>query len=104
MTQPTVLSLSKDTKFTGFLMVRMAEQRQSSKGDKYLDMTLGDATGDLNAKVWDGKAEPPQTGSVIKVRATVQEYNGLISQCFKLRRLLTASINTAKGNRPKQPE
>ncbi len=76
MTQPTVLSLSKDTKFTGFLMVRMAEQRQSSKGDKYLDMTLGDATGDLNAKVWDGKAEPPQTGSVIKVRATVQEYNG----------------------------
>lgn len=76
MTQPTVLSLTKDMKFTGFLMVRMAEQRQSSKGDKYLDMTLGDATGDLNAKVWDGKAEPPQTGSVIKVRATVQEYNG----------------------------
>lgn len=76
MTQPTVLSLTKDTKFTGFLMVRMAEQRQSSKGDKYLDMTLGDATGDLNAKVWDGKAEPPQTGSVIKIRATVQEYNG----------------------------
>ena len=76
MTQPTVLSLVKDMKFTGFLMVRMAEQRQSSKGDKYLDMTLGDATGDLNAKMWDGKAEPPQTGSVIKIRATVQEYNG----------------------------
>ena len=76
MNQPTVLSLTKDAKFTGFLLVRMAEQRQSSKGDKYLDMTLGDTTGDLNAKVWDGRAEPPQVGSVIKVRATVQEYNG----------------------------
>ena len=74
--QPTVASLRKDDRFTGFLLVRMAEQRQSSKGDKYLDMTLGDATGDLNAKVWDSKAQPPQVGSVIKVRAAVQEYNG----------------------------
>lgn len=76
MNQPTVVSLTKDTRFTGFLLVRMAEQRQSSKGDKYLDMTLGDATGDLNAKVWDGRAEPPQVGTVLKIRATVQEYNG----------------------------
>lgn len=76
MTQPTVISLTKDTRFTGFLLVRSADQRQSSKGDKYLDMTLGDATGDLNAKVWDGRAEPPQVGTALKVRATVQEYNG----------------------------
>ena len=76
MTQPTVAALRKDDRFQAFLLVRMAEQRQSSKGDKYLDMTLGDATGDLNAKVWDGKATPPSVGTVIKVRATVQEYNG----------------------------
>ena len=74
--QPSVAALRKDDRFTGFLLVRMAEQRQSNKGDKYLDMTLGDATGDLNAKVWDSKAVPPQVGTVIKVRATVQEYNG----------------------------
>ena len=76
MNQPTVAALRKDDRFTGFLLVRMAEQRQSSKGDKYLDMTLGDATGDLNAKMWDGKAVPPQVGTVIKVQTTVQEYNG----------------------------
>ncbi len=74
--QPTIATLRRDDRFMGFLLVRMAEQRQSNKGDKYLDMTLGDATGDLNAKVWDSKAVPPQVGSVIKVRATVQEYNG----------------------------
>ena len=76
MNQPTVAALRKDDRFLGFLLVRMAEQRQSSKGDKYLDMTLGDATGDLNAKVWDGKAVPPAVGTVVKVQATVQEYNG----------------------------
>ncbi len=74
--QPTVAALRKDDRFLGFLLVRMAEQRQSNKGDKYLDMTLGDATGDLNAKLWDGKAAPPAVGTVVKVRATVQEYNG----------------------------
>ena len=76
MNQPSIAALRKDDRFIGFLLVRMAEQRQSSKGDKYLDMTLGDATGDLNAKVWDGKAVPPQVGTVIKVQATAQEYNG----------------------------
>ena len=76
MNQPSVAALRKDDRFLGFLLVRMAEQRQSSKGDKYLDMTLGDATGDLNAKVWDGKAIPPAVGTVVKVQATVQEYNG----------------------------
>ena len=76
MNQPSIAALRKDDRFIGFLLVRMAEQRQSSKGDKYLDMTLGDATGDLNAKVWDGKAVPPQVGTVIKVQATTQEYNG----------------------------
>jgi 3'-5' exoribonuclease len=74
--QPTIAAVRKDDRFLGFLLVRMAEQRQSSKGDKYLDMTLGDATGDLNAKVWDGKATPPSVGTVVKVQATVQEYNG----------------------------
>ena len=76
MNQPSIAALRKDDRFIGFLLVRMAEQRQSSKGDKYLDMTLGDATGDLNAKVWDGKAVPPQVSTVIKVQATAQEYNG----------------------------
>ena len=76
MNQPSIAALRKDDRFIGFLLVRMAEQRQSSRGDKYLDMTLGDATGDLNAKVWDGKAVPPQVSTVIKVQATAQEYNG----------------------------
>ena len=76
MQQPTVASLSRDTKFEGFLLVRSGEQRTSSNGGKYLDMTLCDTTGDINCKMWDGTVPPPRQGSVIKVRGTVQEYNG----------------------------
>lgn len=35
---------------------------------------------------------------------SVQEYNRMIAQCYKLRRMLSASINTAKNNQPSQPE
>ena len=76
MQQPTVASLTRDQKFEGFLLVRSAEQRTSSNGGKYLDMTLCDTTGDINCKMWDGTVPPPRQGSVIKVRGTVQEYNG----------------------------
>ncbi len=76
MQQLTVASLSRDMKFEGFLLVRSADQRTSSNGGKYLDMTLCDTTGDINCKMWDGTVQPPKQGSVIKVRGTVQEYNG----------------------------
>ena len=76
MEQPTVAAFTKDLKFEGFLLVRTSEQRASSNGSKYLDMTLCDRTGDINAKVWDGTIQPPKVGGVIKVRAQVTEYNG----------------------------
>ena len=76
MQQLTIASLLRDAKFEGFLLVRSADQRTSSNGSKYLDMTLCDTTGDINCKMWDGTVQPPKQGSVVKVRGTVQEYNG----------------------------
>ncbi|MBQ2700738.1 MAG: HD domain-containing protein [Clostridia bacterium] len=72
----TVAEMVKDTKYEGFLLVRHAEQRAASSGSRYLDMTLADKTGDINAKLWDGAFAPPPVGSVVKIRGTVQEYNG----------------------------
>ena len=72
-----ISELAKDMRFEGFLLVRSAEQRVSNaNGSRYLDMTLCDRSGEVNAKVWDGLAAPPASGSVIKVRALMQEYNG----------------------------
>jgi 3'-5' exoribonuclease len=74
--QPEIISLQKDTRFEGFVLVRSSDQRVGSNGSKYLDMTLCDKSGDINAKLWDGNTPPPKTGSIIKIRASVQEYNG----------------------------
>jgi len=71
-----VNEMVKDTKFEGFLLVRTSEQRAANSGSRYLDMTLADKTGDINAKLWDGAFAPPPVGTVVKVRGTVQEYNG----------------------------
>ena len=76
MEQIAVAAFEKDLKFEGFLLVRTSDQRASSNGSKYLDMTLCDRTGDINAKMWDGTVAPPKVGGVVKVRALVTEYNG----------------------------
>ncbi len=74
--QNQLARLIKNQMFEGFLLVKNAEQRTSSNGSKFLDMTLADVSGEFNAKMWDGTVAPPKTGSVVKVRAMMNEYNG----------------------------
>lgn len=74
----TICQLIKDARFEGFLLVRSAEKRKDSKGNDYVDMNLTDRSGEINCKLWnwDGTQQVPQSGEVVKVRGTVQEYNG----------------------------
>ena len=72
----TISMLETGMRYEGFLLVRSADQREGKTGGKYLDMNLTDRTGEVNCKMWDGNIAPPATGSVIKVRGLVQEYNG----------------------------
>ena len=74
----SVCQLQRDMRFEGFLLVRSAEKRKDVKGNDYADMNLTDRTGEINCKIWnwDPEAETPASGSVVKVRGTVQEYNG----------------------------
>lgn len=71
-----VAGIRKDERFEGWLLVRNAEQRSASNGKQYLDMTLGDRTGNINAKMWDGTVAPPPQGSIVQVRATGNEFSG----------------------------
>ena len=66
----------KNQMFEGYVLVKASEQRTSSNGSKFLDMTLGDVSGEFNAKMWDGTVQPPAVGTVVKIRAMMQEYNG----------------------------
>ena len=74
--QPRLADMIKNAAFDGFLLVRNAQQRTASNGSKYLDMTLTDISGDVNAKMWDGLTPAPASGTVIRVRGVMQEYNG----------------------------
>ena len=74
----TVCQLQKDMRYEGFLLVRSADKRKDVKGNDYVDMNLTDRTGEINCKIWnwDPLEEVPETGSAVKVRGTIQEYNG----------------------------
>ncbi len=62
-----------------FLIVKASNKKTSSKGDDYLDMSLADKSGEINAKIWSyspaihGEYQP---GDIVKVRGTVSLYNG----------------------------
>ena len=53
----------KNQMFEGYVLVKASEQRTSSNGSKFLDMTLGDVSGEFNAKMWDGTVQPPAAGT-----------------------------------------
>ncbi len=74
--QPQLATMIKGQVFDGYLMVRAATQRTSSNGGKYLDMTLCDISGEINAKMWDGTTSPPPAAHVIRLRGMMLEYNG----------------------------
>ena len=63
----------------GFCLIKTIEVRTSSKGDNYLNMTLSDATGEINAKLWGYTPEVHgeyDANSLIKVRGVISVYAG----------------------------
>ena len=68
--------------FISFFLVKTIGLRVGSNKKEYLDMTLADKTGEVNAKKWDvSEAEKPslsdiKEGEIIKVHAQVSEWNG----------------------------
>ena len=74
--QPQLAGMIRGQIFDGYLMVRSSVQKTGSNGGKYLDMTLCDISGDVNAKMWDSSTPPPPPGKAIRLRGAMQEYNG----------------------------
>lgn len=63
----------------GFMLVKSCERKNAKNGSVYLDIVLADGDGDVVAKIWDfkgGVAEQPQASTVIRVRGTLNSYNG----------------------------
>lgn len=64
--------------FEGFYILKMAQGKISNSGKPYLNAALSDASGEIDAKVWDypGPIGAGNEGSVVKVRGAVSEYRG----------------------------
>ena len=106
--QIAVCDMIKNMSFEGFLLVKTSQQKNSMNGSKYLDMTLVDTTGEINAKKWDSQDLPPEVGSVIKLRGMVQEYNNRLQLRVDKMRLSVDSdevdMNSLIPIAPRQPE
>ena len=79
MKQVYIKDLQTGTDLTEFFMLKSVEVRTGSNKKHYLDMTLGDKTGEVSAKKWDladeemRRAKEYKEGSIIKIRGTVTE-------------------------------
>lgn len=61
----------------GYCILKTVDKKVTAKGAAYLDMTISDKEGEMNAKLWDYK-EPTVKFAVndfVKVRGTVISYN-----------------------------
>ncbi|MBO4693114.1 MAG: HD domain-containing protein [Clostridia bacterium] len=72
-------TIDDNGRIEGFCIVKSVEKKTSSKGDVYLDFTLSDSSGEINAKLW--RYIPSEHGEykaqdIVKVRGTISVYNG----------------------------
>lgn len=75
-------------KIDGFFIIKSAECRTASNSKKYLDFTISDKTGDINAKYWnynEGDEGSYIPNTLIKVRGSVAVWQGNMQ--FKIDRI-----------------
>jgi 3'-5' exoribonuclease len=77
-----IAHLRTDDEITDFFAVRAMALKTGSNKKQYLDLSLADNTGEINAKKWDvadtdlPSLQEIREGDVVKVKAVVTEWNG----------------------------
>lgn len=65
--------------FEGFLLIKEVRKGTASNGKPFLTLFFVDATGEIDAKLWDAKKEDEETftaETIVKVIGLVQEFRG----------------------------
>lgn len=76
-------NLNVNEEIVDFFLVKSISIRVGSNRKQYLDLTLGDSTGEINGKKWDIADEEVYglsriaEGDCVKVKASVSEWNGI---------------------------
>ena len=64
MKEKFVIDLVTDEEFMGYFMVKQIALKVGSNRKTYLDITLGDNTGEISGKKWDVSDEEYASGSL----------------------------------------
>ena len=78
MKTPYVKELEANQSISTFFLVQNKEIRQKKSGEPYLSLSLGDCTGELDAKMWDNVAEVMETfdrDDFVKVKGMIQIFH-----------------------------
>ena len=71
-------TVTEGTKFDGFYVIKSIVIREASNGTSYLDLTIGDNSGTMDAKLWNLTKETidewrnVEPGVICKVRGRVE--------------------------------
>lgn len=81
-----------------FFLVKAAEVKVTNTNKNYLDLTLADQTGEINAKLWDHNGEegpqyPPNT--LVKIKGTINEWQNRLQLKIEKIRAATAEDGLA---------
>lgn len=72
----------------GFFYIRTSEMKQTATNSRYMNFTLSDKTGDINAKLWDGDEDNVKrfpAGIIVKAQGHIVEWQGQMQ--FKIERI-----------------
>ncbi|SMB81543.1 3'-5' exoribonuclease [Desulfonispora thiosulfatigenes DSM 11270] len=85
----------------GFFLIRSVESRTASNNNKYLDFTLADKTGEINAKLWHCTEKDEAkyiANKLVKVRGNVTQWQGRLQYIIEKVRLTTEDDNLKVEN------
>jgi 3'-5' exoribonuclease len=99
MKSPYINELQPNQQVTGMFLVHSKEVRQKKSGDLYLSLLLGDRTGEVDAKMWDGISEVVETferDDFVRVRGLLNIYqNRPQFTIHKLQRVSESEVDPA---------
>jgi len=92
MEMKKICDIKKGDKIEGFYLIKSVDVKitNNSNTNKYLDFNLSDATGDINAKLWESSEELESTlkqNALVKVRGTVNEWRSKLQLKVEMIRL-----------------
>lgn len=106
-----ISQLKTEQELTDFFMVKSIAVKLGANKKQYLDITLGDGTGDISGKKWDvadaelAMLSEIKEGDIVKIKASVTEWNGLRQlRVNKIRKSVESDMTDIKDYIKAAPE